>query len=46
MKAVSGQPQEARDGFADIVVAIGAAGPIAALGWFFFGPRKARHHSH
>jgi Cu+-exporting ATPase len=27
---------------ADIVVAIAAAAAIAGLGWFFFGPRRAR----
>jgi Cu+-exporting ATPase len=29
-------------GVADVVVAVVAAASIAALGWFFFGPRKAR----
>ncbi|GAU69191.1 copper-transporting P-type ATPase [Streptomyces sp. NBRC 110611] len=29
-------------GVADVVVVVAAAGLIAALGWFFFGPRKAR----
>ncbi|MFI1204404.1 heavy metal translocating P-type ATPase [Streptomyces sp. NPDC020883] len=29
-------------GVAEIVVALVAAGLVAALGWFFFGPRKAR----
>ncbi|MGW2740945.1 heavy metal translocating P-type ATPase [Streptomyces sp. NPDC001450] len=29
-------------GVADIVVALVATGLVSALGWFFFGPRKAR----
>jgi len=29
-------------GIADVAVVVAAAAALAGLGWFFFGPRKAR----